>query len=181
MGGGCALHKRTSCMRVQFTCAYSSPERSNACDQRKVDVWAAGCILFELCTGTPFIQARTERERFVVMAQFYDAEWRPPRLPKPMSCWQPLLDAMMAKDPEQRLLPADLLRFDVFACAASQLRSDALTRTCQPVTQTSLKFCSRCHDQHAGVLTHSLTRSEFAEASGAAHGRAWRQRRAACA
>eukprot|EP00892_Ulva_mutabilis_P009314 jgi/Ulvmu1/6755/UM030_0090.1 len=72
-----------------FTSTYSWPERSNNCDQRKVDVWAAGCILYELCTGKPFIKASTERERFVMMAQFYDPNWQPPKLPTLMSCWQP--------------------------------------------------------------------------------------------
>jgi serine/threonine protein kinase len=102
---------------MQFTSTYSSPERSNHCDQRKVDVWAAGCILYELCTGKPYIQAKTERERFVAMAQFFDPAWRPPKLPKHLMCWQSLLNAMMAKDPADRALPAELLAFDIFACA----------------------------------------------------------------
>jgi serine/threonine protein kinase len=109
---------------LQFTSTYSSPERSNACDQRKVDVWAAGCILHELCTGRPFIQARNERERFVLMAQFYDADWAPPRLPRSMACWQPLLNAMMARDAASRPLPVDLLAFDIFACAPPATSAD---------------------------------------------------------
>ena len=112
---------------LQFTCSYSSPERSNACDQRKVDVWAAGCILYELCTGHPFIEARTERDRFVLMAQFYDPDWQPPQLPRSMQCWQPLLSATMHKDPAQRPLPVDLLAFDIFACAAELLLASLVT------------------------------------------------------
>ena len=112
---------------VQFTCTYSSPERSNSCDQRKVDVWAAGCILYEVCTGKPFIKARTDRERFAAMAQFYDPSWQPPKLPRPMACWQPLLDAMMHRDPAKRPLPMDLLAFDIFACA---LTPPAAVLTC---------------------------------------------------
>jgi serine/threonine protein kinase len=104
---------------MQFTSTYSSPERSNACDQRKVDVWAAGCILYELCAGKPFIQAKTQRECFVAMAQFFDASWHPPKLSRQMMCWQPLLNAMMAKDPEDRPLPADLLAFDIFSCVST--------------------------------------------------------------
>lgn len=105
-------------------------------------MWAAGCILYELCTGAPFIQARTERERFVVMAQFYDADWQPPRLPRPMSCWQPLLDAMMAKDPDQRPLPAELLAFDVFACAPPPCAT--LTRALLVIGMRAEALCAAC-------------------------------------
>lgn len=103
---------------MQFTSSYSPPERSNACDQRKVDVWAAGCILYELCTGAPLIAARTGTAMYAVMAQIIcDPDWRPPRLPRRCACWQPLLDAALQKDPGARPLPAELLTFDIFACA----------------------------------------------------------------
>ena len=100
-----------------MTPLYSPPERCNTCDQRKVDVWAAGCILYELCTGHHFIQARSERDRFIARAALQDPAWQPPQLPRPMACWQPLLDGMLAQDPASRLLPAELLGFDIFACA----------------------------------------------------------------
>lgn len=102
---------------VQFTSTYSSPERSNTCDQRKVDVWAAGCILYELCTGRPLIATRTGTAMYALMARIIcDPDWQPPRLPRRDACWQPLLDAALQKDPAERPLPAELLTFDIFAC-----------------------------------------------------------------
>lgn len=106
---------------VQFTCAYSSPERSNNADQRKVDVWAAGCILYELCTGVPLIQPKRGQNIFSLMFQLQDPDWTTPKLPKCMERCQPLLDAMLCHDSAQRPLPNDLLSFDVLKCASFDL------------------------------------------------------------
>eukprot|EP00892_Ulva_mutabilis_P006173 jgi/Ulvmu1/3928/UM018_0151.1 len=107
-----------------FTSSYSPPERSNACDQRKVDVWAAGCILYELCTGGPLISARTGTAMYALMAQIIcDPDWRPPRLPRRSACWQPLLDAALQKDPDMRPLPTDLMTLEIFASLRPRQRS----------------------------------------------------------
>jgi Protein kinase domain len=121
---------------VQFTSTYSSPERSNSADQRKVDVWAAGCILYELCVGMPFIRARSGLPMYALMAQLYDPAWTPPQLPRCMSCWQELLNAMLCRDADRRPLPAELLLSDVLACAPR------------------LRFCCRAAAHSAPRLPH---------------------------
>lgn len=98
---------------MQFTSTYSSPERSNNADQRKVDVWAAGCILHELCTGRSFMRPQHGGSIYALIAQLSDPSWKLPDLPRCMSCWTPMLNAMLCPDPALRPLPRDLLRFDV--------------------------------------------------------------------
>ena len=106
---------------VQFTSTYSSPERSNNADQRKVDVWAAGCILYELCTGMSFMRPQRGGSIYALIAQLSDPNWTPPDncLPLCMACWHPMLNAMLCRDAAQRPLPRDLLRFDVLKYVSS--------------------------------------------------------------
>jgi serine/threonine protein kinase len=108
---------------MQFTSTYSSPERSNNADQRKVDVWAAGCILHELCTGTCFMRPRRGASIYTLMAELHDPNWSAPEnaLPQCMACWRPLLTAMLCRDPAQRPLPRELLQFDVLRCTLSTI------------------------------------------------------------
>ena len=102
-------------MRVlQLTTQYSSPERSKTADQRKVDVWSAGCILYELCTGAPLMTPKGCENIHGLMVQMHDENWTTPQLPKSMQGFQALLDAMLCRDPQQRLLPVELLKLDIF-------------------------------------------------------------------
>lgn len=114
-------HTRGSSLQwMQFTSTYSSPERSNGADQRKVDVWAAGCILYELCTGMSFMRPQRGGSIYTLMAQLQDPNWSAPEdcLPRCMSCWRPMMNAMLCRDPAQRPLPRELLAFDVLKCAS---------------------------------------------------------------
>ena len=104
----------TGVRMVQLTTQYSSPERSKTADQRKVDVWSAGCILYEFCTGVPLMRPKSSENIHGLMVQMYDVNWTTPKLPKCMRRFQGLLDAMLCRDPEQRLLPAELLRLHPF-------------------------------------------------------------------
>lgn len=106
-------HVLTRVHVVQLTTEYSSPERSKTADQRKVDVWSAGCILHELCTGVPLMRPKSFQNIHGLMAQLHDINWTTPKLPQSMRRFQLLMDAMLCRDPEQRLLPVELLRFDV--------------------------------------------------------------------
>lgn len=104
---------------MQFTCLYSCPERSNTADQRKVDVWAIGCILYELCTGKHLLEPKSGQNVFGLMCELYSPDWVPPRLPGCMKQLQPLLDAMLCRDPAKRPTPAELLKFDILRCFSS--------------------------------------------------------------
>jgi serine/threonine protein kinase len=135
-------------LRLQFTSTYSSPERSNSADQRKVDVWAAGCILYELCVGAPLVRSRGAAANvFVAMAQFLDPDWRPPRLPLSMRCWQGLLDAMLNTDAAARPLPYQLMDTDIFACDTR--RTVRVLPACVHTVALAPPALSFCRDKQA--------------------------------
>lgn len=100
---------------MQGTESYNAPERSNTSDMRKADVWAIGCVLYELCTGgRALFRWQTDRDKYMQLAQLYDPNWKPPRVPAYAAGWQEALDAMLAVDPGKRLLPEDVLRLPIF-------------------------------------------------------------------
>ena len=103
---------------MQGTDAYNAPERSNKADMRKADVWAAGCVLYELFSGgRRLFTWETEQQKFVQLASLYSSEWTPPPLPANVAGWQEVVDAMLTVDPILRALPSDVLRMGNFGCA----------------------------------------------------------------
>lgn len=84
---------------------------------RKADVWAIGCVLYELCTGgQPLFNWKNDREKYMQLARVYDPDWISPRLPAHAAGWQEVIDAMLAVDPSKRLLPEEVLRLPIFEC-----------------------------------------------------------------
>jgi len=84
---------------------YMSPEQamSREVDGRS-DLYSLGVMYYELLTGTkPF----TADDAFSVAVMHINEP--PPPLPKALSCYQPLLDKLMAKEPEQRFADANVL------------------------------------------------------------------------
>jgi serine/threonine protein kinase len=101
---------------VKGKVAYMAPEqlRGDALD-RRVDLYALGVVLYELCTGRMPFEANSEAS--MVRAVLYDAAipavQRVPALPGPL---QRILDQLLAKDrearyPDCRTLHADLEAF----------------------------------------------------------------------
>jgi serine/threonine protein kinase len=87
--------------RVIGTPRYAAPEQiEGAAAAPTADVYSLGACAFELLTGKPPFRGETLTELF---SQHVRAPV--PRLPRELAQWQPLLDAMLAKDPAQR--PAD--------------------------------------------------------------------------
>jgi serine/threonine-protein kinase PpkA len=87
---------------------YLSPEQATgrAVDGR-ADLYSLGVILFEMLTGRKPYVGKTALDTMLMHVQ------EPvPTLPEPLRALQPLLDRMLAKDPEGRFASAeDLIRF----------------------------------------------------------------------
>lgn len=78
---------------------YAAPEQSQGAPaDPTADVYSLGVVFHELLCGVPPFPGRTLTE---LLGQHLLAPV--PRLPPQLCCWQPLLDAMLAKDARQRL------------------------------------------------------------------------------
>lgn len=77
---------------------YAAPEQSQGASAGPAeDVYGLGVCLYEMLCGRPLYPGENAMELFSqhLMAPV-------PRLPANLAAWQPLLDAMLAKDPRQR-------------------------------------------------------------------------------
>ncbi len=81
---------------------YLSPEQAQGEPaDRRSDLYAAGAIFHEMLTGRPPYTGSS------LSALVYEHVYGPvPALPEPLARFQPLLDMMMAKDPEARVQSA---------------------------------------------------------------------------
>lgn len=80
---------------------YAAPEQmQGAPAEPSADIYSLGVCLHEMLAGTPPFPGQTMTE---LLGQHLLAPV--PRLPAPLAGWQPLLEAMLAKDPQRR--PAD--------------------------------------------------------------------------
>lgn len=86
---------------VTGTPRYAAPEQSEGAPARAAaDVYALGACLYEILSGAPLVPGETLTE---VFSQHLLAPV--PKLAAGEAAWQPLLEALLAKDPGQR--PAD--------------------------------------------------------------------------
>jgi serine/threonine protein kinase len=106
---------------------------------RKVDVWAIGCVLYELCTGGKrLFQWQNEQEKYMQLAQLYSGCWSPPAFPPHVAGWQEVVDAMLTVDPALRPLPADVLKLGIFGCVQA-------STFCVDWWKTHFSNCTNCH------------------------------------
>jgi eukaryotic-like serine/threonine-protein kinase len=87
---------------VVGTPAYMSPEqlRGQAVDKR-TDVWAFGCVLYEMITGRPAFARQTMSDTAAAILE-RDVDWEAVRPTAPAAVWQ-LIKHCLAKDPRHRL------------------------------------------------------------------------------
>jgi hypothetical protein len=108
------------------TAAYMSPEqaRGQTVDKR-TDVWAFGCVLYEMLTGRPAFGGQTVTDVLAAIIE-REPDWK--RLPdsSPMGIRR-LLSRCLAKDPKTRLRDIADARLEV---------DDARRETSQPETHT---------------------------------------------
>lgn len=102
---GCACRSgegaRTGERVVTGTPRYAAPEQSEGAPAHAAaDVYALGACLYEILSGAPLVSGETLTE---VFSQHLLAPV--PKLAAGEAAWQPLLEALLAKDPGQR--PAD--------------------------------------------------------------------------
>jgi serine/threonine-protein kinase PpkA len=83
--------------------AYMSPEQSRGADvDARSDLYSLGVVAYELLTGsTPY-----QRTDPVAMALAHH-EQPVPKLPRHLSVWQPVIDKLLAKHPDDRFQNAD--------------------------------------------------------------------------
>jgi serine/threonine-protein kinase len=87
---------------VLGTAAYMSPEQARGKDvDRRADVWAFGCVLYEMLTGTRCFTGDTATDVLAnIVAKEPDWSFLPPNLPGRL---KELLQQSLEKDPRQRL------------------------------------------------------------------------------
>ncbi|HEY3158596.1 MAG TPA: protein kinase [Vicinamibacterales bacterium] len=121
------------------TAAYMSPEQARGLSlDARTDIWAFGCLLYEMLTGRPPFTGRTVAETFAAIFE-REPDWqRLPRSTAARVC--DLLRRCLQKDPVKRLRDVATARMDIEASLASPpqtgraLAEAARRRLSQPQT-----------------------------------------------
>jgi serine/threonine protein kinase len=81
-----------------------------------IDIWAAGCVIFELMTGTPLFDPRTTTAARAI-ATIRDSAWAAQVGPE----WASLLERMLAPEPAERLSAEEALRHPMLTQEVGEL------------------------------------------------------------
>ncbi|MEO5741040.1 MAG: protein kinase [Vicinamibacterales bacterium] len=112
------------------TAAYMAPEQARGkVVDRRADIWAWGCVLFEMLTGTRAFRGDDVTDTMVAVLS-KEPEW--PALPASAVGAKPLLARCLQKDPRQRLQAIGDARIcidELIAGPAVDLRPKVLSRT----------------------------------------------------
>ena len=142
------------------TAAYMAPEqaRGKAVDKR-ADIWAFGCVLFEMLTGTRAFQGDDITDTIVAVVS-KEPDWT--ALPASASGVRPLLVRCLKKDRRQRLQAIGDARIQIHELISGT--SDDGARPLAPVLTTSRRaapvaVAALAAAGMAALVTWSLTRS----------------------
>jgi eukaryotic-like serine/threonine-protein kinase len=125
--GDSTLTAMTATGTVMGTVPYMSPEqaRGQATDKR-TDIWALGCILFEMLTGRRAFDGSTTVDTLVAISE-REPNWT--LLPDTPASVRRLLRRCLEKDPRRRVRDAGDVRLEI---------DDILTGQADPATATAL-------------------------------------------
>jgi serine/threonine protein kinase/Tol biopolymer transport system component len=93
------------------TAAYMSPEQARGQDvDKRTDIWAFGCVLYEMLAGRPVFLGETTSDTIAKILE-HEPDWSalPAATPQPI---RRLLLRCLVKDPKQRLRDIGDVRFD---------------------------------------------------------------------
>ena len=94
------------------TAAYMSPEQARGLAvDRRTDIWAFGCVLYELLTGRTAFSGATISDTIAAVLE-HEPDWTalPPTTPPPV---RSLLRRCLQKDPAKRLRDIGDARFQI--------------------------------------------------------------------
>ena len=139
---------------VLGTPAYMSPEqaRGQVADKRS-DVWAFGCVLFEMLAGHPAFEGNTSTDIFAAVLKT-DPRWQ--RLPADIpEAIRRLLRRCLQKDVKLRLRDVGDTRLDIDDARSELLSPTSIGEESPPKGATHLAVGSECciagASRHAGV------------------------------
>ncbi|MGH9254578.1 MAG: protein kinase domain-containing protein [Vicinamibacterales bacterium] len=110
------------------TAPYMSPEQVRGSDvDRRSDLWAFGCVLYEMLTGRPAFAADTIADTIAAIIE-REPDWQalPPSLPPAIGR---LLRRCLQRDPKRRLRDIGDARLDLEDALAEPLPSDLRTKS----------------------------------------------------
>ena len=127
---------RSTCTGITMgTPYYISPEQARGANiDGRSDIYSLGCVFHELLTGSPPYES--DDSLAVLYSHVHDAL---PQLPAKHSAWQPLLDRMLAKDPDDRFGNAEELLQELHAHMRVQHAEPEKTRSSVP-TRSAAKL-----------------------------------------
>jgi eukaryotic-like serine/threonine-protein kinase len=134
------------------TAAYMSPEQAKAKPvDRRADIWAFGCVLYEMLTGKMAFSGETVTDTLAAVIM-KDADWT--QLPKqtPLRV-RVLLQRCLQKDPKQRLRDIGDARISIDEVLLGALERSSSAGVVAPV---SASFWRRALPWAAGILAVAL-------------------------
>jgi serine/threonine protein kinase len=164
VGAGAASLLATSEGVVVGTPAYMSPEqaRGQPVDKR-TDIWAFGCVLFEMLTGRPAFACETHADTLAAIVQ-REPDWHelptttPPALDR-------LLRRCLQKDARRRLRDIGDARIEIDAALSSETASPVSAT--QPHTASSdAQLVAQLVGRHWGAVTAMIAVVVLAIAAG---------------